>query len=78
MLPELPHTSAVELQLTLLYQRLELLDGLIGHLEAYQAAPEMAGYSLEVDPPVLESASFEPLPSEPGVWQILTPITHQP
>ena len=52
MLPELPHTSAVELQLTLLYQRLELLDGLIGHLEAYQAAPEMPADSLQVDPPV--------------------------
>ena len=71
MLPELPHTSGVELQLTLLYQRLDLLNGLIGHLEAYQAAPEVV---LSLDPPVL----FEPLPSESGVWQILTPITHQP
>ena len=71
MLPELPHTSALELQLTLLYQRLELLDGLIGHLEAYQAAPEVV---LSLDPPVL----FAPLPREPGVWQILTPLTHRP
>lgn len=76
MLPELPHTSAVELQLTLLYQRLELLDGLIGHLEAYQAAPEVASHSPQVDPPVLGAINFAP--SEPGVWQILTPITHQP
>ena len=71
MLPNLPHTSGVELQLTQLYQRLELLDGLIGHLEAYQAAPEVV---LSLDPPVL----FEPLPGEPGVWQILTPLTHRP
>ena len=71
MLPALPHTSGVELQLTLLYQRLELLNGLIGHMEAYQTAPEVA---LSLDPPVL----FELLSSESGVWQILTPITHQP
>ena len=71
MLPDLPNSDAVELQLTLLYQRLELLDGLIGHLVAYQAAPEVG---LSLDPPVL----FEPLPNEPGVWQILTPITHRP
>ena len=70
MLPELPHTSGVELQLTLLYQRLDLLNGLIGHLEAYQAAPEVA---LSLDPPVLCE-----LPSESAVWQILTPTTHQP
>ena len=70
MLPELPHTSGVELQLTLLYQRLELLNGLIGHMEAYQTAPEVA---LSLDPPVLCE-----LPSESAVWQILTPTTHQP
>lgn len=84
MLPDLPHSSDVELQLTLLYQRRAFLDDLTRHLEAYEAAPHIPSYLEALDPPVLLNptllgpTNFEPPPNEPIVWQTLTWTNHRP